>query len=379
MLKSKKNVKKGIGKIQLGSLGKAHQAKSEISLKQKKAFEISAKRMMLTYSQVPESWTLDYVKEILVDGILTKERGKGRGEPRVKAYVIGEERHADGGKHYHCFIEFVEKYQLRNARKLDINGVHGQYEKAETTWGSIAYVKKVGNYITGGLPGTSNRLDSFIRASDRDAKLMVMEMASPELKLKLRQEILMEDERIREEEEELTKIPIYPFQECLRPFNREAGIFKEGRAMGLIMYGEANTGKSSLPRRVAKETGGRLTGITDPKGMTKNYKGENLILLDEMRGEEFNKPEMQVFLKTLVTLSTAETIAYYGVTKIAWPRTVFITTNEDASKWNFNDAGIRARFILVETWKDGKFQFKQFRDLKLVDMEPEEIKKRVSA
>lgn len=41
-----------------------------------------------------------------------------------KCFVIGRENHADGGIHYHAFIDFGRKFSTRDCHFLDVDGFH---------------------------------------------------------------------------------------------------------------------------------------------------------------------------------------------------------------------------------------------------------------
>ncbi len=98
-------------------------------------FRLSAKKFALTYPQVPESWTCELVLEYI----------SKFGE--LVTYVIGEEEHKDGGKHYHVYARYVDKIDTRNANYFDILSCHGNYQavKKESAW--TAYCMKNGKFL----------------------------------------------------------------------------------------------------------------------------------------------------------------------------------------------------------------------------------------
>ena len=105
------------------------------------AFRFNAKAVGLTYS-CPTSMTnnpindCEELKELLAGtaGFMDK-------------YVISEELHANGTRHYHAYIKFQETIDTRNARFFDVKTVHPNIIRGPGK-GWIQYVKKAGNFIS---------------------------------------------------------------------------------------------------------------------------------------------------------------------------------------------------------------------------------------
>ncbi|UYD39151.1 MAG: replication associated protein [Wigfec virus K19_493] len=74
-------------------------------------FRLASKKILLTYAQAPN---------LTKEQILTHIQTHGN----VKHYVIGKELHADGGQHFHCFVEFERKLDTTNNRAFDIGQNH---------------------------------------------------------------------------------------------------------------------------------------------------------------------------------------------------------------------------------------------------------------
>lgn len=81
-----------------------------------------AKFVLLTYPQVPRD-EIDGFPELVTDLC-------GRLECR---YVVGKEQHADGGIHFHCFLDFGRKFSSRDTRIFDLGGRHPNIEKVGRT------------------------------------------------------------------------------------------------------------------------------------------------------------------------------------------------------------------------------------------------------
>lgn len=78
--------------------------------KKKRTFRCVSKRIALTYAQCP------LTREVVANFIGQLHE--------VKKYVIAQEEHKDGGKHIHCYFEFVSKIDVKNVRHFDIDGHH---------------------------------------------------------------------------------------------------------------------------------------------------------------------------------------------------------------------------------------------------------------
>ena len=105
-------------------------------------FRISAKKLVLTYSQVNP--------EITHTQLLHQLQNK----PNLCGfkYVICKEHHIDGGTHFHAVLIHYEKFAIYNPNTLDIEyqqkTFHGNYTPVRSLTHAIAYVCKNNDYIT---------------------------------------------------------------------------------------------------------------------------------------------------------------------------------------------------------------------------------------
>lgn len=65
----------------------------------------------------------------------------------IKEYVICEEKHKDGSPHLHAFIKLFGRVRFRSDL-FDIEGYHGNYQKARSFRCVVKYVTKEKNYIS---------------------------------------------------------------------------------------------------------------------------------------------------------------------------------------------------------------------------------------
>jgi|SRR5579875_835057 len=93
---------------------RATPVKKEVLI-EKKGHRLYAKRFFLTYSQVPEGLT----PEIL----LLKLQSKAE----FSQYVIGEERHEDGGKHFHAVLLLKKRKDVRTNATFNIEFEGAEY------------------------------------------------------------------------------------------------------------------------------------------------------------------------------------------------------------------------------------------------------------
>ena len=109
---------------------------------QQKSFRISAKRLLLTYSQVGlhTGFTVNNVLEQLQFKLGNF------------SYVISQESHSDRGMHFHVLLIRSKKFDIRAPSSLDlkINGrvAHGKYQPINNIEGVVQYVCKEKQYIT---------------------------------------------------------------------------------------------------------------------------------------------------------------------------------------------------------------------------------------
>jgi hypothetical protein len=352
-----------------------------------KDFRLSAKQLFLTYPRCPDSWTKEFVRDRLVSEILVYQRGKEKYKTKVKAWVIAKENHEkpvgsgeyERGIHFHCVLELDRETDIIGEDTLDIeddkgNKVHGEYERVRSIFFSINYAKKFGDWIGEGFPGMGSKERAILQATKEDAELMVMPEMSARDKLLLREQIVTRTEKETIIKEITTSAPLYAFQEIFMPFKEGSGFLSKGRPMGLVMSGEANSGKTTMAYRVAQALGHDVATYRDPKEMF-HYDREQVILFDEMTKERFESN--RGLLALLVTEPQAKTDSYYGNKKVKWPRKLLIATNENVEDWEWDEA-TRSRFIVVKTKADNSYEFYRFEGKCLKQLTTKEVRELVN-
>lgn len=106
-------------------------------------FRFNAKRIFLTYSQTLPRFTPD---------VVLKHLNKKAEKIAIINYLIGQETHADGGKHIHAYLKFETKLDTKNSRFLDLtyygHNYHPYISKVTEVHKLWRYIKKENNYIT---------------------------------------------------------------------------------------------------------------------------------------------------------------------------------------------------------------------------------------
>lgn len=109
---------------------------------QEKPFRISARRLYLTYSQVPKEMSYEDLLESLNKVVVFKN------------YLVAKESHATEGFHFHVLLVANSKFDIRNENYLNVeyNGktYHGNYQKSSRTFKNcVEYICKQGDYCNG--------------------------------------------------------------------------------------------------------------------------------------------------------------------------------------------------------------------------------------
>lgn len=99
-------------------------------------FRLQSNRVFLTYPQATCS------KQGLFDFLSTlTSSGDEQGIP-VARCLVAQEPHEEGGIHFHCYLEFNRKIDVRNERLFDFEGNHPNIQKVRSKPNVIAYCTK---------------------------------------------------------------------------------------------------------------------------------------------------------------------------------------------------------------------------------------------
>lgn len=113
--------------------------------KNTKVFRIAAKNLFLTYPEEDKNGYKKLSKRIIYEHLKEKFQNKD-----IETLVVGQEISEDGYKHFHATIILNKKADIKNQDFLDIEGVHGSYEKIRSIKHAITYATKDNNYMSEG-------------------------------------------------------------------------------------------------------------------------------------------------------------------------------------------------------------------------------------
>lgn len=99
-------------------------------------FRFNAINCTLTYPQCESD------KQCLFDYLLQLKHGSGPLPISVEKLLVAQEEHEDGGKHYHCYIRFSAKPNIRNERFFDFDGHHPNIQSTRSVPKWIEYCTK---------------------------------------------------------------------------------------------------------------------------------------------------------------------------------------------------------------------------------------------
>lgn len=132
-------------------------------------FRFDNKKVFLTYSQVGDR-SLDSI----FDHLLAIPNGD-HGIILPEYVVVSRERHVDGGFHFHAVIVFQRRFQSRNARVFDFDGIHpniGGIRGGTELRNKITYTKKDGDFKEHGvdpLAGPVHKQQKWLDLIDNSA------------------------------------------------------------------------------------------------------------------------------------------------------------------------------------------------------------------
>lgn len=342
-----------------------------------KQFRINAKYLFLTYSQVPNHWTLEFVKQQLIRGILINTRGLQKYESKVKAYVISEELHQEKigngdyirGKHYHCFIELNKIIDIKTREFLDIEGYNGNYQAVRSIKATIDYVKKHGNYIEEGFPGMKLEDRKILDATQSEAELMLFPKMKPMDKLRMKEKIDHRKNQIQNQNNSInynSGTVINYFADVIYPVHPGAGINKYGRPKAVFFYGPPETGKTTTAHTIAVHANMRLIRVIDAKQLASTYDGEQLFLFDELKIEDLFDNQGKVtdlysLIVELTTLPGMTTKVHFYAKNLAWPRKLVMCSNNNPLLWPL-PISFKSRVIFCKTNANKTYQYQIFEE-----------------
>ncbi|UYD39087.1 MAG: replication associated protein [Wigfec virus K19_450] len=99
---------------------------------------MQAKHVALTYSNIQQQ-----------DVIFTKEELFAHlwAIPNVQNVVVSKEKHESGSDHFHAYVSFKRKPDIRSSRFFDYKGCHPNLQPCKKVQAWLTYIKKDGDFL----------------------------------------------------------------------------------------------------------------------------------------------------------------------------------------------------------------------------------------
>lgn len=320
---------------------------------QKGAFRLYAKVFYLTHPNMPNGVTLWQYLSALEERMVVKRQTCDKmpmGCTKIDGFCIGRQRHKSGKSHFHAFIRAKTRCDVRCSKYFDVSigGItyHGNYQTVKNISAVLNYCRKDGEYIEHNL--VTGMAKIIINCPDELNVMMALDRSNKRREYRFWTQVyrLYKSRRQHKRRKSLRR-HIVSF-DWFSKFNQPQSVMgwvkgEDQRPKGLLLTGPAETGKTSFIIKMAQNA--EYFIATEPKHF-KNYKGEELIGLDEFQWARW--ATHIPFLKNIITGHRVFTPSYYGSKELATPRRVVICTNEDPREWPMPDP-LKYRFYLYRT------------------------------
>jgi len=188
-------------------------------------FRIDSKSWFLTYPK------LDLGKEEALQLLQLKLAGK----PIVGA-VVCRENHEDGSPHIHAYVLLAKEFTCRDVHFWDLNGHHGNYQKARNIKAVAKYIRKDGDFVEFGTLDWQEKVSSV----EEKRRYINKKMLDPATTLA---DLLQEDGIDCRQAHHLQKALAACKQAMVTPMTTED-------VKGIWIFGPAGVGKSHLVREL---------------------------------------------------------------------------------------------------------------------------------
>ena len=134
------------------------------------------------------------------------------------------------------------------------------------------------------------------------------------------------------------------------------------RPLAVFLYGPSNTGKSLFATTLALNLeGGVFSVIEGSREMSTSYKGEEIILFDEV-DEEMVKKNKRFISQLVTTRELHSEAAFIGSKEVVWPRKVVLASNENVLLWSVwsKYEMLRSRILFLEVSSKQSVEYKMF-------------------
>lgn len=248
-----------------------------MSNEQKKPFRFSATQVGLTYSQVGDAIPS---RQSLLGSLQSID-------DCICEYLIASENHADGGQHYHVYLRFAVKRNIKNPRHWDINGCHPNIRRILSAASWLRYCRKEDHspLESQNLPGKQRSYIDLALAGDRDG-------AEREFRAAHSKDYLLNFDRVRENIARLgTKAETLEFD--LASYPEAVSIQASWIAKTtLILSGKTGTGKTGLARALGMDYCPAGICFVRHRDALKQYKPDQCIVFDDFHFDGWVREEV---------------------------------------------------------------------------------------
>jgi hypothetical protein len=275
---------------------KYKEQEQEQKQEREKSFRISAKRLLLTYSQV------GFHTGFTVNNLLEQLQFKLGNF----SFVISQESHSDRGMHFHVLLIRSKKFDIRAQSSLDlkINGrvAHGNYQPINNIEGAVQYVCKEKQYITnlenlqdGKLLSAKEFIYQQVRLKGVDKALLDYSQTHKEKALAgLSVSALKKHFNDIKKIELSTKIDKIETPFTLNDFNIDS-ILKEwiqNPIKTLIVVGQSGIGKTQFLKAIAKEKFYKTLIVSHKEDLRRLDDTYDSILIDDANIDQFEDTQL---------------------------------------------------------------------------------------
>lgn len=290
-------------------------------------FRCSRKKYGFTWSCPVDAEAHPFDRENVLEWIL----GELQKLASLKYYTIAREKHESGKWHYHASIEFEEKYQTRDERFADLEGVHPNIIKPGKGW--LNYCKKDNDFISNYEESVFKRArdaDTWDEARDilwEDPKFMLQFGESAERNWKRR--------RIGDCLDVVYNGPSIRAPEEWNPAKQT-----------LVIEGASGIGKTQWALDFGRRHGGYLKVGHYQK--LKEWRGQPVIIFDDC-DDSLNDQDVSTWISITETESTRDFRVLHGVVTI--PPVIKIILTNGGLLPRDNRAGAVNRRIYNWSWR----------------------------
>ena len=262
--------------------------------KSEKDFRLSARKLILTYSQteISREDCLSQLKVILNN--------------KIKNYVISQENHLDSGKHLHVYLELKSKINIINPTKLDLiecpeKVIHGNYQTVNSTFDSLEYVKKIDkNYLSSLEDDFNIRLKEIAEESGLHAAMDYFVKMKPEKVVTNYSSYFSNLKKFCQSKESGPQMK-YPIESFEYPPEVNYWFENERNKLTLALIGETGYGKTQGIITLLREKGYVPLKINDLNSLKDYIPGvHTALIMDDICWKEIDREtKIQLFEKDL--------------------------------------------------------------------------------